>query len=211
MPGTKGWGGMGQQVGPCAQSCPILQAAFTLIQFSFSSLTAHLLGCGEGWSPVSLLMLSAYILSPALAPSHAPELCRRLLDGRGHPYHGIKLLPSPACHGTSPCGRSLLISNPMRGAEGCSRTRWEEVRELLGLRCFPGAHFASGVAQLCSPCTLPMSLTHVLGKGLYHLALSPTTASLSSRHEPSLCPGCLRNHQISALFIPFLISFREKS
>lgn len=82
---------------------------------------------------MSLLMLSAYILSPALAPSHAPELCRRLLDGRGHPYHGIKLLPSPACHGTSPCGRSLLISNPMRGAEGCSRTRWEEVRELLGL------------------------------------------------------------------------------
>lgn len=142
--------GMGQQVGPCAQSCPILQAAFTLIQFSFSSLTAHLLGCGEDWSPVSLLMLSACILSPALTPSCAPELCRRLLDGHGHPYHRIKLLPSPACHGISPCGRSLLISNPTRGAGGCSWTWWEEVPELLGLRCYPGAHFASGVSQLCS-------------------------------------------------------------
>lgn len=118
-----------------APPSPLLQAAFTLIQSSFSSLTAHPLGCGADCSLVSLPMLSTCVPSPALAPSRTPELCRRLLDGCGHLYGGIKSPLSPACHARSPCST--------RSAGGCGQTRG-----LHGLRCFPGVRVTSGGALL---------------------------------------------------------------
>ena len=195
--GAKGWGGRDSKLvlvltcttPSCSPGC-----------FHTHSIFLFLFNCPPAgtWSRlvpcIPADMCPCACLGPVLCPRVVPEAARWLWTSIS--WDKIASIPSSPCQVSlqrepscpQPCAwhRGLWPDSVRAGA-------WAPQAAMLswGLLC-------PGVTQLCSPCTLPVSLTHVPGKGFYHLALCLVTTSLSSRHEPRLSPGCLRNHQISA-------------